>query len=189
MVQLDDMGIDFTTIDEYELFRFMFNVLKSQDVSLIFGDLDITGFYPARNERDDSIVLLDTKNDRKIDRQSYEKIAGALRKIHRLEKNVKKPGNEEAKEYMIERARKKMNRRKNKQIPSHLESMIVSLVNTEQCKYNYQTIQKLTVYQFNETLSQIIHKVDYDNRMYGIYSGTVNVKELPPDDLMWLKQK
>ncbi len=39
MVQLDDIGIDFTTINEWELFLLLFNSLKEQDTSLIFWRL------------------------------------------------------------------------------------------------------------------------------------------------------
>ena len=49
MVQLDDIGIDFTTINEWELFLLLFNSLKEQDTSLIFGDFDLKPFQPAIN--------------------------------------------------------------------------------------------------------------------------------------------
>ena len=42
MVQLDDIGIDFTTINEWELFLLLFNSLKEQDTSLIFGEFDLS---------------------------------------------------------------------------------------------------------------------------------------------------
>lgn len=47
MVQLDDIGIDFTTINEWELFLLLFNSLKEQDTSLIFGDFDLKPFQPG----------------------------------------------------------------------------------------------------------------------------------------------
>lgn len=34
MVQLDDIGIDFSTINEYDLFLILFNTLKSMDTRL-----------------------------------------------------------------------------------------------------------------------------------------------------------
>lgn len=42
MVQLDDAHIDFTQIDDFELFILLFEGLKAMDVSVLFGDLDIT---------------------------------------------------------------------------------------------------------------------------------------------------
>ena len=38
MVQLDDAGIDFTRINEYDLFLLLFESLKKMDTRLIFGD-------------------------------------------------------------------------------------------------------------------------------------------------------
>ena len=36
MVQLDDMKIDFTQINEWDLFLLLFNELRTRDLSLIF---------------------------------------------------------------------------------------------------------------------------------------------------------
>lgn len=189
MVQLDDAGIDFTSINEYDLFLLMFNGLKSQDTSLIFGDLDLKKFRMAVNEQNGNVVLLDAENDITIDRAIHGKIAGILRKIHHLEKNRRKPANEEAKQYMLKRAREKFNRHKNKKEESQLEALIVSMVNTEQYKYNFDTTLGLSIYQFNESVRQIIKKVDYEHRMSGVYAGTINVKELSQEDLNWLSHK
>lgn len=189
MVQLEDAGIDFTSINEYELFLLLFDGVKSCDTTLLFGDLDLSRFELMENQQNGNLVLRDDDNDITIDRAIHGQIAATLRKIHHLEKNRRKPGNEEAKEYMLERARQKMKRNKNKKEFSNLESLIIALVNTEQFKYNFEGTRELSIYQFNESLRQIINKIDYDNRMHGIYSGTVNAKELSPDALNWLTHK
>lgn len=189
MVQLDDAGIDFTSINEYELFLLMFDGLKSQNTSLVFGDLDLSKFKMAVNEQNGNIVLLDEEHDITIDRVIHSQIAGVLRKIHHLEKNRRKPANIEAKEYMLKRARDKMKRHRNRKEASQLESLIIAMVNTEQYKYDFEGTRELSIYQFNESVRQVIKKVDYDNRMYGVYAGTVNAKDLSQDDLNWLTHK
>lgn len=189
MVQLDDAGIDFTSINEYELFLLMFDGLKSQNTSLVFGDLDLSKFKMAVNEQNGNIVLFDEEHDITIDRAIHSQIAGVLRKIHHLEKNRRKPANIEAKEYMLKRARDKMKRHRNRKEASQLESLIIAMVNTEQYKYDFEGTRELSIYQFNESVRQIIKKVDYDNRMYGVYAGTVNAKDLSQDDLNWLIHK
>lgn len=189
MCQLEDAGIDFTSIDEYELFLLMFAGFKSQDTSLIFGDLDLSKFKIAVNGQNGNIVLFDEEHDIKIDRAIHGQIAGVLRKIHHLEKNRRKPANDEAKQFMLKRARDKMKRRKNRKEDSQLESLIVAMVNTEQYKYDFEGTRELSIYQFNESVRQVIKKVDYDNRMYGVYTGTINAKELSQDDLNWLTHK
>lgn len=189
MVQLEDVGIDFTSINEYELFLLMFAGLKSQNTSLVFGDLDLSKFKMAVNEQNGNIVLLDEEHDITIDRAIHSQIAGVLRKIHHLEKNRRKPANIEAKEYMLKRARDKMKRHRNRKEASQLESLIIAMVNTEQYKYDFEGTRELSIYQFNESVRQVIKKVDYDNRMYGVYAGTVNAKDLSQDDLNWLTHK
>lgn len=189
MVQLDDIGIDFTTIDEYDLFLLLVSTLKEQDTSLVFADLDLKRFQTAVNEQNGNIVLVDESSGVVIDRAIHAQIAGALRKIHHLEKDNRKPANGEAKDYMIERARKKMRRQRNREAASQLEELIVALVNTEQYHYGFEGTQELSIYQFNESVRQIIRKIDYDNKMHGIYAGTVSAKDLSQDDWNWLTHK
>lgn len=189
MVQLDDAGVDFSQINEYELFIMLFEGLKQRDTSMVFGSLDLSGFQPAINEQNGTIVLRDEANGICIDRAIHGQIAATLRKIHHLEKNIRKPGNGEARDFMIRRAREKLRRKKNRTTDSELESLIIAMVNTEQFRYGFEGVKDLTIYQFNESVHQVINKIDYDNRMHGVYSGTVSVKDLSQDDLNWLKHK
>lgn len=189
MCQLDDYGIDFTTIDDYELFLMLFPGISSQQTEMIFGDLDLSQFKLAVNEQNGNAVLINSTEDIIIDRAIHDQIANILREIHHLEKDTRKPANKEARKYMIERARKKINREKNKTRKSQLEPLIISMVNTEQYKYNFASTRELSIYQFNESVRQIINKIDYDNRMHGVYSGTVSIKDLSQDDLNWIVHK
>ena len=189
MVQLDDAGIDFTSITPFELFLMLFEKLKTSDTSLVFGDLDLSKFKISINRESKQIVLRDEENGITIDKAIHDKVGRILRKINHLEKNNRKPGNEEAKKYMIERARIKQQRAARRKRPSQIEELIVAMVNTEQFKYGYESVLDLTIYQFNASVYQIIKKINYDNTMIGCYAGTVNVKELSPDQLNWLTSK
>ena len=189
MVQLDDIGVDFTKINDYELFLLLFRSLKEQDTSLIFGDLDLRPFQTAVNEQNGLIILVNPETGVKIDRAIHGQIAATLRRIHHLKKDIRKPANAEAKDYLLERARTKMRRQKNRVTDSQLEELIVAMVNTEQYHYGFEGTRELSIYQFNESVHQVIKKIDYDNRMHGIYSGTVSAKDLSQDDLNWLTHK
>lgn len=189
MVQLDDIGVDFTSINEYELFLLLFTSLQERDTRLIFGELNLKPFHTAVNEQNGNIILLNEDTGVKIDRAVHGQIAATLRKIHHIEKNNRKPANNEAKEYMLRRARDKMRRHKNRTTNSQLEELIVALVNTEQFHYGFEGTRELSIYQFNESVRQIIKKIDYDNKMHGVYAGTVSAKDLSQDELNWLTHK
>ena len=187
MVQLDDIGVDFTTITDYDLFLILFNGIKDKDSSLIFGDLDLSKFELAQNTETDMMVVLDRENDIVIDRLVHAKITNVLRHIHGLKKDTRTPGNNAAKKYMIDRARVKQKRHAGKEHMSQLEPLIVSMVNTCEFKYDFEGTRELSIYQFNESVRQVMNKIDYDNRMIGVYSGCINAKELSQEDLTWLK--
>lgn len=189
MVQLDDAGIDFTSITPFELFLMLFEQLKRSDTTLVLGGLNLSKFKVAINEESKQIVLRDEDNDITIDRAVHDKMCRILRKINHLEKNTRNPGNEEAKKYMIDRARIKQRRAARRKRQSQIEELIIALVNTEQFKYGYEEVLHLTIYQFNSSVYQIIKKINYDNTMIGCYAGTVNAKELSPDQLNWLTSK
>lgn len=189
MVQLDDLGIDFTSISDYELFLLLFSGLQDTDTRLVFGNLDLSKFHTAINQQNGTVVLIDEENDIMIDRAIHDHICKIIRKINHIEKPTRTPANGEAKKYMIERARIKQKRAVKKEKRSQLEDEIIALVNTEQYKYDYESTLGLTIYQFNASVRQIIRKINYDNTMIGCYAGTVNIKELSQDDLNWLSTK
>lgn len=186
MVQLDDIGVDFTKIDEYELFLVLFNGIKGGDTSLVFGDLPVQNFETVVNTKTEQVVLYDDVNDVVIDQSIYYQIASTLRKINHLEKTMKKAGNDEARDYLIKRERMKMKRRQGRKQFSQFEQLIVAMVNAEQFKYNYESVANLTIYQFQESVHQIVNKVDYDNLMRGVYAGTVKISDISQDRLNWL---
>lgn len=186
MVQLYDAGVDFTTINDFELFCIMFQHIRDADTSMLFKDLDLSKFVFAKNTQNGNIILFDEEHDIVIDRLIHYQICEAIRKIHFLKKPLGRPGNSEAKKYMIERARIKQKRSASKQKSSDIEGLIVALVNTEQFKYDFDSVRNLTLYQFNASLHQIIHKVNYEHLMGGCYAGTVDMKKIDPSKINWL---
>ena len=186
MVQLDDAHIDFTKIDDFDLFILLFENLRAMNTSLIFGELDLSGMKVARFEGTGELVLVDKERDITIDRVVHAKLCDSIRNMLHMEKNNKKPGNEEARKYLIDRERKRQKRAKSKQRDSQLENYIVALVNTEQFPYNYETVRNISIYQFYASLNQIAHKIKYDNTMIGYYAGTIKFEDLAPADRTWI---
>lgn len=189
MVQLDDMGIDYEQITDFELFMLLFQSLQNKDLSLIFPGLNPTLLKPAKNKENDQVVLWDSVTGIVIDELIYNEICDALRKIHFTEKPKYKAGNNEAKKFLIERTRLKQKRQAKKPYRSFLEDLVVAMVNTEEFKYNYQETLDLTIYQFNASVRQIQRKINYNHVMSGCYFGTVDIKKIDQRELNWLTQE
>lgn len=188
MVQLDDMGIDYTAITEYELFSMLFLGYTQSDLSILFGDLDMNDFkYQTIDNR---MVISSNKNDIVINECVYNKLADTIRKINLFDKVNSKPGNEHMKKYLLEKERKKLKRNAKKPKEAYLEKLVVALVNNSDFPYNYESCMNLSIYNFNQSFKQIQHKITFDNTMLGIYSGTVDTsKMINKDALSWISRK
>lgn len=187
MVQLDDNGIDFTKITAFELFCLLFGHLREMDTSLVFGDLDLSKFKTVINNQNGNLVLHDEENNITIDRAIHGQICACLRKILNIPKTEKTPGNEEARVYMLEKARKKLRRKKRQKQPdSQIEDLVVALVNTAEFPYNYMSVRDISIYQFYASLKQVTHKVKFDKTMIGVYAGTVQFDKLDMDERSWI---
>lgn len=188
MVELDDIGIDYETITDYQLFILMMEsiAVNEDDTSILFGDLNLKGFQEAVNPQNGEKVLWSKDNDIVIDQMIALEICNAIRKIHFWEAPIGRAGNAEAKRYLIERNRKKKKRLAKKPYKSFLESMIISLVNTEEFPYNYETVMGLSVYKLNASWRQIQKKKHWDQTMNGVYFGTVDKDKIDWEKISWL---
>lgn len=59
------------------------------------------------------------------------------------------------------------------------------MVNNCNFKYNYDTVNDLTVYDFMVSVKQIVKKYQVDNLNTGLYMGTIDRKKIG-DKLNWL---
>lgn len=190
MVQLDDVGIDYTKITDYQFFMKIFPDYAKSDLSIIFGDLDTSDFEIYVNRQDNSQVIYSPSNDIKIDELVYNDLADTIRKINLFEKQTHKPGNEHARKYLIDKERKKQKRNAKKQKEPFLEKMVIALVNTSEFPYNYETCMDLSIYKFNQSLKQIQHKIAFDNTMIGVYAGTIDMSKMDNKDILsWISNK
>lgn len=188
MVQLDDIGVDFTKITDYQLFMMLFPLFAQRDdMSILFGDIDFSDIQICPNPQNDTQVLYSKKNDVIIDEFIYSKIADAIRKINNLEREKRKPGNEEGKKRRLNIERRKQKRNANKPYEPYLENLIVALVNNKEFPYDYDSCMKLSMYRFNRSFKQIQHKTTFDNTMIGVYAGTVDTTKMKDKScLSWI---
>ena len=190
MVQLDDMGIDYTQITDYQLFMMLFPMYAQSDLSLLFGDLNTSDFNVYVNQDDDNQVIYSPSNNIVIDELVYNDLSDMMRKINLFEKVKSKPGNESARKYLLEKERKKQKRNAKKPRFPYLEKMVIALVNTSEFPYNYETCMDLSIYKFNQSLQQIQRKIAFDNTMVGVYAGTVDTSKMADKDaLSWIPNK
>lgn len=188
MVQLDDMGFDFTKVTDYELFKMLFCMYTKSDLSILFGDLDVSDFVIRGSTNQEYIYS--PKNNIEINEKVYNDLVNIIRKINLIEKVNYKPGNESARKYLLEKERKKQKRNAKKPHEPYLEKLVIALVNTSEFPYDYDSCMDLSIYRFNQSFKQIQHKIVFDKTMIGVYAGTVDISKLSNKDaLSWIPNK
>ena len=195
MVQLDDIGVDYTEITDFEMFRLLFPVYAQLDTSIIFGDYDLSDIREYHDNSINMDVLYSPSTDIKIDELVYTTMAKIMRKINFIKYERKRPAGENTKKYLLEKERrhlKNLEKKKNRQDfeESEFEKYVIALVNNSNFKYDYDTVNSLSIYNFYQSLNQINHLIENNNIMRGVYAGTIDMGKLQDKScLQWMKLK
>lgn len=191
MVELDDMGVDYTTVSEYGFFISRITTLINEPnlVSLphwhmIFPYIDISNL--SIDENNGTSVVVDNKGNVIINEKIYLQLADLLRQILSMQKNMEyyKVPEEETRRYIIDRQRLKRKRqlernaKQGNSMSSALDGVILLLVNNNNFKYNFETIEKLTIYDLYACLQQIYADREIDGIMSGYWAGNVDLKKI-----------
>ena len=190
MVQLDDLGIDFTTISEWQLFiqTFLAYAHSGDLLDYVFADLQTQGFGIYQDPQTAALYLSNPDTGVQIHESTYLQIVELIRKINLYEHITARPANETARQYLIEKERKRLKRLAKKPPETYLEQMVIALVNTAEFPYDYESCMHLSIYAFNQSFKQIQHKINYDNTMIGIYAGTLNARDMKDKSaLSWIQ--
>lgn len=180
MVLLADNGLDYTEMTDYDLFTMLFPSLCRSDLSILFGDLNTADYNLCYDPYNATKILYSPANgtDYKIDEFVYAQLSGLLRRINNIEKNNARPGNEEAKRYLLEKERKRLRRNAGRPYEPHLEKQVIALVNRPEFKYNYEEVMNLSIYTFQQSLKQVQTSITFDNTMIGVYAGTIDTSKI-----------
>ena len=95
--RLDDAGIDYMEISDFELFMLLSRGLSQELTRLVLGDLDLSKFEQYLNNTNNEVVLYDAENDIVIDRLIYAKMVDYIRKVHNIKPKIEKAANKTTK--------------------------------------------------------------------------------------------
>ncbi len=182
----DQFNIDYEEVGDFEFFLMMWSTLHDTDISIIFPGMKFEDFHIVQNNETGLLSLYNEKTGDFINEVVYTTITSYLREFHGLSKRVDKAGNESTKRYLIKKARKELERRKNDEYKPVLAPLVSAMVNCEQFKYDHHTVWDLTIYQFMDSVRRIQKIRNVSDVMTGIYTGNIDAKKLSDDTTNWL---
>lgn len=203
--QLWEMGIDYTQIEDYDLFiKALSQILSSQNITnedsykyteeelkemsfnplkLILKDIDFSDFEVYKIDREDNLVLYNKEKDILIDRMVYRKIVDIIRSVHGLKRNNETPANEITKMDLIEDARDELIASSRKPYRSTLKSYISTI--SVMTHINIDEIWNWKIGVLIDIMRRINRVEDATLLLQGAYSGFTSLKDIDRDRLNW----
>lgn len=184
--QLDDVGIDYTEIDDFDLFSQMLcRMFPQERTSILLGDLDLAKMVLVRDTKLDENVLIDVERGIRIDRYVYRQIVNTIRTMHGLKRNDEVPGNKATKKIFIEEAREAYEEAQNKEYKSILLPLISTMTVLSGC--DYKAVFAMPIYTFTDSVKRITKIKNVDLLLQSGYSGFgVDLKKINKDELNYM---
>lgn len=187
---LQEHGMDYETISDFELFIMFFQQLPPEDTCILFGRLDFRNFSLLKRNVNDELILYQKtqKGEVVIDRLVYERIASFIRFVHGYKKNTKKAANlftrrKLYQQYLYSKSKK------TEDFHSILHPLISSMVNSPGFKYDYEAVLHMSLYKFRDSVKRIskiksVEALHMAMTTYGFDHNSIN----PKKDLDWTSE-
>lgn len=185
-IQLDDIGLDYVDIEDYDMFLMIAPTLKYEETQIILPDVHFEQLQMITNKTTGEVALAEVKEDFLgrnkpyeviFDRFTYHEMVDYIRSCHGLERNWMTPGNRGARRILIDDERERIKREGVKPFKSVLGDMVSTLVNMPGFEYNYDTVWELSIYQFLNAARRI-EKIRASDHAYArINSGFFDMKK------------
>ena len=184
---LDDMGLDWVEVDDFELFCMLVQTLTPDKTGLLFGGLDFSKLRPFNHPHiEGEIVLADKETGLLIDKMIYLRIVSYLRKAFNITPKVEKAANKTTKKVLIEEDRKNKELAKDKPFKSFLLPLISS-VKVKQC-YTKDYVLNMGYVEFMNDVARLQVINNADHLLSACYAGTIDMKKINKAELNWMKE-
>lgn len=183
--QLFDMGLDWTQVEDFQLFMMLAPTLTKDKTYILFGDLDFQVMRPFQNKQNGAVVLFNPQTNAVIDELAYGKMHAYLCSAHNLTKKVEKAANEFTKKFMIEEDRQKIAYNQKQPYKSFLRPLISAV----KCRMGYTLdyVKNMGLYEFMDDLNRLQVIVNADALLQGSYSGMVDTSKIPKKNFDWCR--
>lgn len=184
-VSLYDAGVDWTEMGDFAFFCLLRRKLWPDTTRILLGDLDLTMLTERMDNGD--VKLIDPRDGRVvIDRVLYALLTDYLRRMFRMERQEEIPEDDHTKKYLVDRDRRRQQRKMKELSKSMLVPLVSGMVNLADFKYDYRTVWDLPIAAFNESVFRARKYQRYVQVMYGVYGGNVDLKKIDLRELDWL---
>lgn len=184
-VELDDAGLNFEEISDFQLFCTRVNALKDNITTQFLDGFDFAYAYPVIHESGE-LMLFDPSHNALLDEVHYLILSDYIRTIHGFKKNEEVYGNEYTRKMVIDIERSARKHKRHKQSEPFLLDYISGLINCSESKYTYKDVWDLPYYVFIDSIRRTQKVMEFKGLMSGMYSGMVDTSKLNFEKMSWI---
>ena len=183
--QLADSGIDWETVEDFQMFMMLAPSLTKEQTYLVLGDIDLSKFKIFENKETGEPVMFDQENDIIIDRLIYMRIVEYLRKVHGLTRAHDRTRSKFVHDMAIEMEREQAEIDAKKPYKSFLWPLISSIKARQ--GYTKQYVLDMQVYELVHEANRLQIIVQSDALLQGSYSGMMDTKKINKELFNWMR--
>ena len=193
-VFLDDLGMDWNEVTDFQLFMLLYKQADPEIVKLLFGDLDLQGFelYQKRGKDDEDthIVLYNKKQEIEIDEDVYQYIHQYLQSMLGIKPEEELTKDRTLKKWWLDadRRKAKLAEKKKKEDSSTIQPYISACVNHPGFKYKLSEVENMTVAEFWDSVARLQIYESTTALMKGMYSGMISGKDIAQENLNFMRE-
>lgn len=182
---LADKGVDWETVDDFQMFVMLASGLTAEQTRLVLGDIDLSKFRLRGDPDTGDVYLRDDKNDIVIDQLAYIKIVEYLRKVHGLTRAYDRTKSRFVHEQAIEMEREQIEMDARKPYKPFLWPLISSVKARQ--KYTKQHVLGMQIYEIVHEANRLQIIVQSDALLQGSYSGMMDMKKVNTEMFNWMR--
>lgn len=183
--QLADGGVDWETVEDFQMFQMLAPGLTQEQTRLILGDIDLSKFKIFPNPQNDEIIMVDQEHDIVIDQLIYLQMVEYIRRVHNLTRAYDRTKSKFVHDMAIEMEREEMAINAQKPYKSFLWPLVSSIKARQ--GYTKQYVLNMQVYELVHEANRLQIIVQADALLQGSYSGMVDTKKLPKEQFNWMR--
>lgn len=183
--QLADAGVDWETVEDFQMFMMLAPSLSKEQTYLVLGNIDLSKFKIFENKENGEPVMVDQENDIIIDRLIYLRIVEYLRKVHGLKRAYDRTKSRFVHDMAIETEREEMEINAKKPYKSFLWPLISSIKARQ--GYTKKYVLDMQIYELVHEASRLQIIVQSDALLKGAYSGMMDTKKIDKKQFDWMR--
>ena len=194
-VFLDDLGMDWNEVTDFQLFILLYKQTNPEVIKLLFGDLDLHNFElcEKRGKDDSSVIVLYTKEqDIEINEDVYQHIHQYLQMVFHIEPDEKITNDKFLKKLYLDKDRfdaaYQAKKKKGKEESGSIQPLISACVNHPGFKYKLSEVENMGVAEFYDAVSRLNIYENTRALLQGSYSGMCDTSKISKEQFNWMRE-